>query len=89
LNDNGRRDYTLNSTTLGPTNGVQLTQPGGNFRHDVEDQATISSDDIAISPDLPVPDDDGCVVCPTCETLVAQRFSGDRWGVNTEKGWLE
>ena len=25
LKDNGRRDYTLNSTTLGPTNGVQFT----------------------------------------------------------------
>ena len=24
LEDNGRRDYTLNSTTLGPTNGVQF-----------------------------------------------------------------
>jgi len=24
LKDNGRRDYTLNSTTLGPTNGVQF-----------------------------------------------------------------
>jgi hypothetical protein len=59
------------------------------FRHDVEDHASISSDDIAISPDLPVPDDDHCVVCPTGETLVAQRFSGDRSGVNTKKGWLE
>jgi hypothetical protein len=26
LKDNGRRDYTLNSTTLGPTNGVQFTE---------------------------------------------------------------
>jgi hypothetical protein len=51
--------------------------------------ASISSDDIAISPDLPVPDDDHRVVCPTCEALVGQRFSGDRWGVNTKKGWLE
>ena len=25
MKDNGRRDYTLNSTTLGPTNGVQFT----------------------------------------------------------------
>jgi len=25
LKDNGRRDYTLNSTTLGPTNGVQFS----------------------------------------------------------------
>jgi len=24
LKDNSRRDYTLNSTTLGPTNGVQF-----------------------------------------------------------------
>ena len=24
MKDNGRRDYTLNSTTLGPTNGVQF-----------------------------------------------------------------
>jgi hypothetical protein len=47
------------------------------------------SDDIAISPDLPVPDADHRVVCPTCEETVAQRFSGDRWGVNTKKGWLK
>jgi hypothetical protein len=26
LKDNGRRDYTLNSTTLGPANGVQFTR---------------------------------------------------------------
>jgi hypothetical protein len=28
LKDNGRRDYTLNSTTLGPTTGVQFTNQG-------------------------------------------------------------
>jgi hypothetical protein len=27
LKDNGRRDYTLNSTTLGPTNGGQFISP--------------------------------------------------------------
>jgi hypothetical protein len=43
---------------------------------------------MAMSVLLPVPDDDHCVVCPTCETLVAQRFSGDRCGANTKKaGW--
>jgi hypothetical protein len=67
----------------------KCAQSAGTFRHDVEDHSSIFSDDIALSPDLPVPDDENCVVCPTCETLVAQRFSGDRWGVNTEKGWLE
>jgi hypothetical protein len=67
----------------------KCTQPAGNFRHNVEDHASISSDDIAISPDLPVPDADHRVLCPTCEETVAQRFSGDRWGVNTKKGWLK
>jgi hypothetical protein len=27
LKDKGRRDYTLNSTTRGPTNGVQFSHP--------------------------------------------------------------
>jgi hypothetical protein len=67
----------------------KCAQPAGNFRHNVEDHASISSDDIAISPDLPVPDDDDRVVCPTCKTLMAQRLSGDRWGVMTRNGWLE
>jgi hypothetical protein len=44
---------------------------------------------MAMSVLFPVPDDDHCVVCPTCETVVAQRFSGGRCGVNTKKGWLE
>ena len=33
LKDNGRRDYTLNSTTLGPTNGVQFLDPRARHAH--------------------------------------------------------
>ena len=40
---------------------------------------------MAMSMLLPVPDDDHCVACPTCETLVAQRFSSDRCGVNKKR----
>ena len=51
----------------------KCAQPAGNFRRDVEDHATISLlDDIAISPDLPVPDDDHRVVCSTWR-------DGGRW----------
>jgi hypothetical protein len=62
-------------------------QPAGSFRKDVADHASISSEDIEISSDLPVPDDDGLVVCPICKATVAQRFS-DGWRVRTRNGWL-
>ena len=44
---------------------------------------------MAMSMLLPVPDDDHCVVCPTCETLVAQRFSWrPLWSEHKKKaGW--
>lgn len=66
----------------------RCAQPAGKFRHDVDDRASISNDDIAIS--LPVTHDDlGRYVCPTCKVTVAQQFIGDCWGVRTRNGWLE
>ena len=46
LKDNGRRDYTLNSTTLGPTNGVQFNsgnQAQSRFNGTKETYASVHS----------------------------------------------
>ena len=67
----------------------KCTQPAGNFRHNVEDHASISSDDIAISPDLPVPDADHRVVCPTCEETSGPAFFWRPLGSEHEKGLAE
>ncbi len=62
-------------------------RPVGSFRRDVGGDASISSDDIAIS--LPgIPDDLGRWVCPECKVPVAQ-FAGDHWRVKTRRGWLQ
>jgi hypothetical protein len=62
-------------------------RPAGNFLRDIDDETSISSENIAIA--LPgVPDSLGCWVCPECGEEVAQRFSGDQWRVRTKRGWL-
>ncbi len=66
----------------------KCAQPAGKFRHDVDDRASISNNDIEISRPRD-PDDLGRYVCLTCEVTVAQQFFGDCWGVNTKNGWLE
>jgi hypothetical protein len=53
----------------------ECVQPAGDFRHDVEDHASITSDDIAITLTGGVHHDWGFVwVCPTCNATVAERF---------------
>jgi hypothetical protein len=69
-------------------------QPSGRFHKDLDDRASISSNDIEIP--LPVVEL-GRWVCPTCKATVAERFGdrtvaqplGDRWRVRTRNGWLE
>lgn len=62
-------------------------RPAGDFLRDVGDNASISSDDLAIF--LPgVPDDFGRWVCPECKEEVAL-FSGKRWRVKTKRGWID
>jgi hypothetical protein len=62
-------------------------RPAGDFLCDVDDNASISSDDLAIF--LPgVPDDFGRWVCPECKEEVAL-FSGKRWRVKTKRGWID
>ena len=63
-------------------------RPAGNFLRDVDEDASISSEDIAIS--LPGAHDDlGRWVCPDCKEQVAQRFAGDQWCVRTRRGLLQ
>ena len=63
-------------------------EPAGRFLRDVDDHASISPHDIAIS--LPWSSIEAWrYVCPTCNATVAQRFSGDHWRVMTRNGWLE
>jgi hypothetical protein len=62
-------------------------RPAGNFLRDIDDETSISSEDIAIA--LPgFPGGLGCWVCAECGEEVAQRFSGDQWRVRTKRGWL-
>lgn len=63
-------------------------QPAGSFHKDVNDGASITSNDIAFTLSG-AHDDFGRWVCPTCKESVAERFVGDRWRVRTRKGWLE
>jgi hypothetical protein len=63
-------------------------RPAGNFLRDIDEDARISSEDIAIS--LPGAHDDlGRWVCPDCKEQVAQRFAGDQWCVRTRRGLLQ
>jgi hypothetical protein len=62
-------------------------RPAGDFLRDVGDNASISSDDLAIF--LPgVPDDFGRWGCAECKEEVAL-FSGKRWRVKTKRGWID
>ena len=64
-------------------------KPAGRFHRDVEDGASISSDDIAIFTWLCTLDAlAGRWTCKTCKATVAEQVSGG-WRVNTRKGWLE
>jgi hypothetical protein len=62
-------------------------QPAGSFLPDVDDGASISSRDIAIS--LPWSSIEAWrYVCKMCKATVAE-LSGDHRLVRTRKGWLE
>jgi hypothetical protein len=62
-------------------------RPAGSFLRDVDDGASISTDDIAIT--LPWSTIEAWrYVCPTCHVTVAQNF-GDHWRVRTRNGRLE
>jgi hypothetical protein len=87
---NRRREFGQ-TQTMKALKGEEIVcdcaQPAGSFRDDVEDRASISSKNIAIT--LPgVPGDHGRWVCPVCHTTVAC-FISDRWRVRTINGWLE
>lgn len=64
----------------------QCGRVAGDFRNDVPDGASISSQDIAIS--LPgAPDFLGRHLCPDCKAEVA-RFEHGHWRVLTRRGLL-
>ena len=62
-------------------------EPIGKFRFDVEDQESITSEDIAIS--APPPQwSDNLYICSTCHSKVAEMVGGT-WRVRTRNGWIE
>ena len=62
-------------------------QPAGSFLENVDDGATISSEDIDLEVTLALDNPDR-YVCSHCNEPVAYLVSG-RWQVMTTKGWRE